>query len=289
MLGHRLAIQAAKEGFEILGTYHRRPVKIKKVLTLPMDITSLPSITKVYKEFQPEAVIHTAAMTNVDLCEEKPEEAFKVNAAGSKNLVQACENWKTKLVYISTDYVFDGEKGNYNETDEPRPLSIYAQSKLAGEKEVTRLSEALIFRCTIYGWHLDRQKSIPEWVIDNLEKKKKIKAFTDRIISPIYTGDLSKIIIEALKKNLRGIYHTASKEAVSVYHFAFKVAEVFELDKDLIEGGRMDEVTLKARRPKNSSLSPKKIEKTLAMEMPSVESGLRKMKEEKELGKEWLE
>jgi len=288
MLGHRLAIQAIKEGFETLGTYHQRRVKIKKAKTLPLDITSFNSVKKVFEDFQPQIVIHTAALTNVDLCEEKPEEAYKINALGSKNIASLCAERKAKLIYISTDYVFDGEKGSYTETDKPYPLGVYARTKLEGEKEVSWLTEALIFRCTIYGWHLDEQKSIPEWVIDNLQKKSKIRAFTDRIISPIYTGNLAEILFEALKKNLNGVYHLGSKRPVSIFNFALKIAEIYNLDKSLIEEGKMEDFAFKARRPKDSSLCVNKIERALGKDMPGIEEGLKKMKKEKELAKEWI-
>lgn len=288
MLGHRLAIEATQNDYEVFGTYLSHPVKIKNCQTLPLEITSSPEVENALKKIRPDIVIHTAALTNVDYCEENPEEAFKINAQGSKILCQFCLEKGIKVVYISTDFVFDGERGLYSEEDLPNPLSVYARSKLEGEKEVEKLPDFLIFRATIYGWHLDDQKSIPEWVIANLSQNKPIKAFTDRIITPIYTGFLSSVTLKCLEKNLKGVFHIGSRESLTIYNFALKTAEVFSLNKNLITKGKMNEVNLKAKRPKNSSLKTEKIEKTLEIKMPSVEENLVQMKIERGLAKEWI-
>ncbi len=288
MLGHRLMIEAAKKNLEVTGTYHCRPLKIKGCPSLPLEVTSINQVKKVLEKTKPQVVVHTAALTNVDYCEENPEEAFKINAEGTKNICQVCLEKGVKVVYISTDFIFDGKKGMYREDDLPKPLSVYAQSKLEGEKAVEKLPDFLIFRCTIYGWHLDNQKSIPEWVISKLSCNKPIKAFADRIINPTYTGFLSSLILKSLEQNLSGIFHIGSQEPLTVFEFALKTAEVFSLDISLISKGKMSEASLKAKRPKNSSLNTKKIEKALNIKMPQVKKGLLQMKKERELAKKWI-
>ncbi len=288
MLGHRLAIEAAKKDFGVFVAYHHRPIKIKGCFSLPLEITSIKKIEEAFKKIKPQAVVHTAALTNVDYCEENPKEAFKVNAEGTKNLCQVCLERNIKVVYISTDFVFDGEKGMYSEDDLPNPLSVYGLSKLEGEKAVEKLPDFLILRCTIYGWHLNNQKSIPEWVIANLSSGQPVKAFTDRIITPTYTGFLSGLILKSLDRNLSGIFHIGSHEPLTVYEFALKTAEVFSLDKSRVNPGKMSEIKLKAKRPKNSSLNPTKIQKALNIIIPTVEENLLQMKKERELAKKWI-
>lgn len=288
MLGHRLMIEAIEKKFEVFGTFHNRSLKIKASPTLPLEITSINQVKAILEEIKPQVVIHTAALTNVDYCEENPDEAFKVNAEGTKKICQVCQEKRIKVVYISTDFIFDGEEGLYSEEDHPNPLSIYAKSKLEGEKAVGKLSDFLIFRCTIYGWHLDNQKSIPEWVIANLSENKPIKAFVDRIITPTYTGFLSSIIIKCLEQKLSGVFHIGSRQPLTIFEFATKTAEVFSLDKNLIKESKVSEVNLKAKRPKNSSLNTGKIKKTLNIEMPAVEESLFQMKEERELAQKWI-
>ncbi len=288
MLGHRLAIEATKKNYKVFGTYHRRPVRIKNCSTCPLDITEAKETEKVVQEIKPDVIIHTAALTNVDFCEDNPGIALKVNAEGTMNVCRASAERGIKVVYISTDFVFDGTKGFYSEKDLPNPLSAYARSKFEGENEVAKLPDYLIIRATIFGWHLDAQKSVPEWVIDNLQKNQPIKAFADRIITPIYTGYLSQIILTTLEKRLSGLFHIGCQPSISIEKFAIKVAEVFSLDRSLIYPGKMNEVGLKAKRPKNSSLNPEKIERALRIKMPSVCHNLEQMKNERGLAKEWI-
>lgn len=196
------------------------------------DITNKKNITDVITKAKPDFVVHTAALTDVDGCERNRSKAYKVNAQGAANVALACKKINVPLIYISTDFVFDGKKRrSYKETDKPYPLSIYADSKLKGEGAVRKtLKNYFILRTSwLYGKH---GKNFVDTIFAKARTEKILKVVDDQTGCPTYTKDLAKAIHVLLNRVLRGpgsgvrgqgIYHVSNSGGVSWYKYAKEI------------------------------------------------------------------
>jgi len=276
LLGSKI-LKAAEDGYEVISTHHTRslfPDSIK------LDITEKSEVFHVVQRFKPSTVIHTAAETNVDRCETDRALAWKVNAVGTRNVAEACGKVGAKLVFVSTDYVFDGERGLYVEEDKPNPVNYYGLSKLKGEEAlIEHCRDYVIARASVlYGWH-PWKTNFATWVIASLRRGNKIEVVDDHYNSPTFADNLTEVLLEMVEKDLSGTYHTAGDERISRYEFALKAAQTFGLDASLIEPTKMSELRAwVAKRPKDSSLCIDKARKGLKTRLMNVEEGLHAMK-----------
>jgi len=241
---------------EIYGTYYQHPSTQKNMMYL--DINSGEDVTNLIQKIKPHVVIHTAALTDVDDCEVHKQKATQINVEGTRNLVSSTHQIEAKFVYVSTDYVFDGEKGWYNEEDTPSPINVYGETKLAGEKVVEQeCSDFLIARTSvIYG---SAEGNFATWILSQLSQGKQISIVDDQYASPTYNHDLAEQLKALIEKDVRGIFHTAGGERMNRYQFALKVADVFGFDNELIKPVDMNTLKWIARRPHDSSLDISKI------------------------------
>ncbi len=225
---------------------------------------------------KPDAVIHTAALANLEACEEQPETARQLNAQLPGELADACARRGIHMIHVSTDAVFDGTKdGVYTEEDAPNPQGIYAQTKLEGERNVLSANPgALVVRVNFFGWSLSGTRSLPEFFINNLSAGKKAQGFTDVFFCPLFVGDLAEILIKILAQGLSGIYHVVGSESLSKHDFGIAVARQFGLDERLIEAVSVEESTLIARRSHNLRLSIHKLSTALGEPVPGFSTGL---------------
>ena len=204
---------------------------------------------------KPDVIVHAAALTDVDKCEQNKDLALKVNYHGTLNIVKACEPIKPFFIYISADCVFDGKKGMYSEDDEPNPINFYGYSKLMEEKAVTtsNLEYCIIRSSVIYGSKPARGKiNFALWIIEKLRNKEAISVVTDQYVSPTLNTNLSGMIVEVAEKRINGILHLAGATRISRYEFAQKIAEIFSLDKTLIKPITMNDINWVAERPRDS-------------------------------------
>jgi len=281
MLGH-IFLNVASKDYDVVGTYLNPTFKQKfqKFSTEKLDITNKKSVESVVKKHSPDMIVNCAAVTDVDFCEGHPQIAEAVHVGGTKFLSEAADAISAKFIHISTDFIFDGRKGNYTEEDLPNPLGVYARTKYEGEKVVSK--NAIIARTCIYGWNIQNKQSLVEWIINKLKKKEYVSLFVDSFFSPIYTGDFSQIILEMFEKNLKGIYHIAGSEKINKYNFGLKVAKVFNLNKEYIKPVKFDSIKRKAKRPKDTSLCCDKIKKE-EVKLKNVEEGLKMMKNDRRI------
>lgn len=232
---------------------------------VPFPITQVDLLNReaTWKEIsliQPETIIHCAAMANVDDCEENPEAARLINTEVPGHLAELCAQSKIHLVYISTDAVFDGKRGDYSEADEPNPQSVYARTKLEGEQRVLYADKnALIARVNFYGFSLSGKRSLAEFFLNNLSAGNRVKGFVDVMFCPLYAPELGILIMKMLQKKLSGIYHTVSCECLSKYTFGVRIAEKFGFDKDLIEPVSVHEGGLLSKRSPRLTLNVEKL------------------------------
>lgn len=224
------------------------------------DLTDADSIRNIISVVKPDALLHCAAIIDVERCEQDYELVHKNNALVVKNLISFLGP-AARFIYISTDSIFDGRLGNYSENDTPSPLNNYAKAKLEGEGFVTELSQNfVIIRTNLFGWNRVKGESLAEWVLNNLSSNKPIKMFTDVLFSPITVNTLSLFIDKLLNNNFCGTLNIASKGFISKYEFGVRLASTFGLDTALISPMSVDAFSFKAKRPKNTTLNVGKAE-----------------------------
>lgn len=223
---------ALEENHEVLSLYsqhkptHGEPLKI--------DITNHKALNETFLNTQPEAVVHAAALSNVDLCEKDKELAWKTNVEATATIAELCTKHNAFLIYISTDYVFNGKKGNYKETDKPNPINHYGLTKLKAEQIVreSKTEHCIARTSVIYGATPATGKTnFALWLLDKLNKKEEAKVVTDQWNSPTLNTNLAEMILEILKKKTTGTFHLAGATRLSRLEFAQHTAETFKLPR----------------------------------------------------------
>ena len=293
LLGYKVAKMASNE-HETFLTYNYRFIQIEGCTALKLDKCDRKAVFELLEKINPDVVIDTAALHNVDYCETHPEEAWKVNVEGTRNVAEACKKVGAKVIFISTDYVFDGTKGYYTEEDAPNPLSYYAKTKLEAEKIIQSLDVNYIIArpSVIYGWNPNEVSGLKSssgksvnfvvWALQKLEKGEEIKAVTDQYSSPTLADNLAEALLVMASSEKQGIYHTAGKDCLNRYEFTLKIAKVFGLDKSLIKPVTSEIFKQVAKRPKKCCLDVSKAEKDFGIRFLTVEEGLKLMKNQKE-------
>ena len=225
-----------------------------------LDICNYDNIDKILKNTLPKIVINAAAMTNVDECENKKELAFKINGDAVGALAKVSKEINAKFVQISTDYVFDGSKGNYTETDKTNPINVYGKSKEVGEENALKYSGVVIRITAPFGINYTKNKStFFDFIINKLKDNEKLTVITDQYNTPTFVEDIGPLINEITRRRLSGVFHLATKDRISRYEFAIKVAENFGLKKDNIIPIEMHSLSeYGAKRPEDTSLNTEK-------------------------------
>ena len=278
LLGSKIVKLASKCNHEVYGLYLNNPPPVG--FKIKMDITDFNGIEKLINHLKPHVIIHCAAITDVDLCEKNNDLAFKVNYEATKVIAKAAERVDAYMIYMSTDYVFDGLKGMYREEDQPNPINIYGLTKLLGELAVMEnCSRSLIARASvIYGSKPASGKvNFALWVIEKLKSKEKIKVLKDQYVSPTLNTNLALMILNALEMNLTGIMHMSGATRTSRYEFAIQIAKKFNLDETLVEEAYMDEMKWIAKRPRDSSLDISKALRTLKIKPVNLNESLEEL------------
>ena len=232
-------------------------------------------ISEYIDKIKPELVIHTVAFSSVDFCETNNELANLLHVEITKDITQACKKTNSKLVYFSTDAVFDGKKNQkYSESEIPNPLSYYGQTKLNAENIILSENDRnVVLRTTvIYGQH--KRSRFTNWVIENLKNNVPVTAFTDQYNTPTLVDDLSKAIRKIVELDLTGLFHASGKTCINRYDFAIKLAEKFHLDKKLVLPTLASEKKQLAPRPKYGCLDATKLENLIGMEFCDIDSGI---------------
>ena len=267
LLGYKLLSNT--NNFEIYASYNKNLINLKNVETLKIDITNIKNCEKILN-LKPDIIINTAAITNVDYCEKFERNAFDVNVTGTKNIADIAEKLGSKLIHISTDAVFSGDKKFYVEEDKPNPISVYGKTKLESEKIVSKVNDSVILRPSVlFGWvPFEYVKTIDEsrktmnfglWVIDQLYKNNKISIVNDQINTPTLADNLAENIIEIIKKDLTGIFHLSGLSCISRLDFSKKIAKTFGYSDNLISSISSEKLKQIAPRTLESCLKCDKI------------------------------
>ena len=253
LVGRQVVNDLENLGDTVYAAYHNS--KPEYGIPTQMDLTNLETISELVSKLNPDAIIHLAAITDVDVCEKEKEMAMKINAKATEILAKQAAKQKSFFVYISTDYVFDGMQGMRKESDKTNPISFYGKSKLEGELAVMNLASSwcIVRTSTPFGLH-PTKKSFPVWIIENLLAHKQINVIVDQFTSPTYVPNLSKMLIEITKRQISDFIHLAGATKISRYEMAEMLSDKLNLEKKLLKPVSIDEMNWIAKRPKDSSL-----------------------------------
>ena len=276
LLGSKVAEIAQARGDEVFSGYaHNLPEYGRAA---KFDLLDEMSIYELVGKIKPEVIIHSAALTDVDRCERETELAYQMNVEGTRAIATAAEKAGSFLVYISTDYVFDGNRGMYREDDRTNPVSYYGYSKLLGEK----FCRGCIARtCVIYGSRPASGKvNFALWLLNSLKSGKEVRVVTDQFITPTLNTNLAKMVLEAADRRLCGVHNLAGATRISRYDYALELAREFDLDASLILPSRMADLMWAAKRPIDSSLDTSKARAELMEKPLPLNEALRTLKAE---------
>jgi dTDP-4-dehydrorhamnose reductase len=276
LLGLNLSLMAM-ENHSIVG------VDRSKLVGTPFELIKAdlldPEVEhRILDTVKPDAVIHTAALANLEDCEAQPETARLLNEELPGELAEACAQRGIHMVHLSTDAVFDGTKdGIYTEQDIPNPQGVYARTKLQSERNVLSANPAAtVVRVNFFGWSLSGTRSLPEFFLNNLSAGKSAQGFTDVFFCPLFVGDLADLLLKIVAHRLGGILHVVGSESLSKYEFGLRVARRFGYNERLISPVSVEESTLTAPRSHNLRLSVHKLSTALGEPIPGFSTGLDK-------------
>jgi dTDP-4-dehydrorhamnose reductase len=271
---HCLSALNSIGGMSALGTYkqHSRPGLV------PLDVTDVREFDRVVKEHRPEVVYLTACVANVDYCEAHADTAYETNVVGVRNAVNVANQHGCKLVYMSSEYLFDGAAGPYDEYAAPRPVSVYGLQKLGAEHYIAAFAnDWLIIRTTVvYSWE-SQGKNFLYRLRSSLNEGQQLRVPADQVSSPTYAPDLVQAMIQLVQQGERGVFNVAGSRIANRYVFALAAADAFGLDPTLIVPVATADLNQPARRPLNAGLIVRKVERALGRPMLDFSAGLRDM------------
>ncbi len=284
LLGQHLVKLLVEEGYAVVATgkgENRLPAEIGGRLTYyAVDITDEAAVHQLFETERPKVVVHAAAVTQVDECQLNQERCEAVNVKATAQLVLEAETVSGHFIYLSTDFVFDGENGPYREDDHLNPVSWYGFTKVQAESivETAELPWTIVRTCLVYGNVLQGTRSnIISWVKQNLEQGKTIRVVNDQWRTPTYVGDLAKGILLVIQKKATGIYHLSGRDKRTPYEMALETAAYAGLDASLIEKADASSFRQPAKRPPATGFDISKAEEELGYAPMSFAEGLGEM------------
>lgn len=261
--------------FNLICQYNSNKPVGKGFKAVKIDIRDQEAAKKSILAHNPDAILHCAAATNVDWCEENKDGAFEINVAGTENIIRAGAGG-CPIIYISTDSVFDGMRGNYSEGDAPKPINNYAHTKLLAEQRVLGGKKNLVLRTNIVGGRAAAggKMNLSEWIVSTAKTKGEVGLFKDVLFNPLHVRDAGMVIEQCIERGLFGLYHVGSHGGLSKLEFGRQLLAGLSIN------ARINEITLAdkkmaAPRPLNTTLSLKKIEGE-GIKMPSMDDCLNK-------------
>jgi dTDP-4-dehydrorhamnose reductase len=293
LLGYKIAELAVRK-HETFFTYNYRTTIVEGATGIKLDKCQRTATLEIINRIKPEIVIDTAALHNVDYCEAHREEAWKANFEGTKNVADGCKQVDARMIFLSTDYVFDGKKGCYSEDDLPSPLNYYGKTKLETEKLLDNMgiSFAIARTSVIYGWNPNEVAGLKSssgksvnfviWALGKLRAREEVKTVTDQYSSPTLADNLAEVLLIMASSTKNGVFHTAGKSCLHRYDFTLKIAEIFDFNSALIKPVTSDMFKQMAERPLRCCLDVSKTEKAFDAKFLTAEEGLSMMKSQAE-------
>jgi len=283
-------VEQARDRFELYATYLTRRPLLNQSNIFQIDKTNREEVLALLRKVKPQVVIDTAALHNVDFCETHRDEAKLANSEGTRYVAEACRDQNARMIFISTDYVFDGVRGNYTENDETNPINYYGTTKLEGERAVAQIcSNHIVARpSVIYGYVSSTQResssgkplNFAMWLAQKLRNNEPVKIVNDQYSSPTLADDLGEALLRLAESEKTGVYHMAGKTRLNRYEFAVKIAQKLDFDEKLITPIETSQLKQLARRPMDSSLRVEKIERDLESGMLTIDEALDRFREQ---------
>lgn len=282
LLGQTLIKQLIEKKYEVVAT-GRGPSRLimaalEGFFYKEVDITDGPAIEALILEEKPSIIVHAAAMTNVDQCELNKQDCYNINVTATRFIIDAAKAINARFIYVSTDFIFDGNNGPYKEEDEPAPVNYYGSTKLVAEKAVMEsgLDWAIARTILVYGVaDASGRTNIVSWVKQSLESLSKIRMVADQWRTPTFVYDLAAGIILIIEKHAKGIYHLSGEQRMTPYEMAIETAKFFGLDESLIEKSSSPEIKQPAVRPPKTGFNIEKAKKELGYKPMSFQEGLK--------------
>jgi len=270
MLGTALVSHLSKI-HDIFATSRSRGIEGQNIYWNCFDLTDTILLNQWLMVTKPNIIIHCAAIVNIDACEDNFAIATKVHVEATEVIANYLDSNNGRLIYISTDSVFDGKKEDpYSEDDVPNPLNTYAKTKVEGEKVTLLTKYGLVLRVNIIGWTHESGSSLAEWMLRGLINNSTLNLFYDVCFSPLHVDKLSLIIECIIDNPIYGLYHCTSSDSISKYDFGIQMANEFRLSDSNINRVSIERSNFKADRPKNMALNSTKLADKLKCRVPSV-------------------
>ena len=291
LTGYKLA-QIAIKDYQVFGTYNYRPVNLNQCDLFQLDKTNKEKTRSLISKINPDVVIDCSALHDVDYCESHQDETWKVNVEAPKQIATTCKEIGARMIFISTDYVYDGTAKTYTEESPTNPLNYYGLSKLKSEEEIAKsgVNYAIARTSLAFGWNpgeisgtkssSGKSMNFVIWALKKLKNNENLKIVTDQYSTPTLADNLSEMLLMLAKSNKSGIFHTVGRECLNRYDFTIKVAEVFDIDTNLISPVTSDEFKQVAKRPMRCCLKVSKIEENLDVKAFTAEEALRVMRDQ---------
>ena len=283
MLGQRLTeYYSAKPNIELMTASAEEESFFPEISYEKVDLAEKKQVKKLINNFFPDIIINAAAYTNVDKSEIDKELAWAINVSGVELIAKYASSIDAKVIHISTDYIFDGNSGPYEENHKPNPIGYYGRSKLAGENALkcSNCEFSILRTNVLYGPAKFGRPDFVKWVVNSLREKQNIRIVTDQVNNPTYIDDLVQGVSKVIEYNKLGIYNIGGPEFLSRYDFTLRIADYFELDKKLISPITTAELKQTAKRPLKSGLIILKAETEFGYKPLSIEETFLLMKKE---------
>lgn len=274
LLGMNLSLEARRD-HEVVGV-DRGGLTSPPFPLIQADLLDAGAIEQTLSVTGAEAVIHCAALADIDACERDPAQARLINTDLPERIAGSCARAGIRMVHISTDAVFDGNaSGAYSEADAPHPTSVYARTKQDAETAVLKAyPAAIVARVNFYGWSVSGTRSLGEFFVGNLRARKPVRGFTDVTFCPMLVNELARTLLAMLHARLQGLFHCVGPEPMTKYEFGVSIARKFGFDEGLIHATSVDSAGLGAQRGHNLHLSVHKLSTALGRKLPSFSTGL---------------
>jgi dTDP-4-dehydrorhamnose reductase len=282
-LGYYLTRQLLDKKFHVIATGKgdcRLPFSADSNFSYEqMDFTDPYSVHDVFEKYKPGIVVHGGAISKPDECEQDQWQAYLVNVEGTVTTLLNAAEQKSFFIYMSTDFVFDGEKGMYKEDDRASPINYYGKTKLEAEEAVKEYEYdwAIVRTVMVYGKPILSRSNILSIVKEKLEKGEPYKVVDDQVRTPTYVEDLAAGIVQIIEKKATGVYHLSGKDLMTPYQMACKAADYLGLDKSLIQRVTAADFSQPAKRPALTGLNIDKARKDLGFEPLPFDEGIKKM------------
>jgi dTDP-4-dehydrorhamnose reductase len=265
LVGSRLCLELWGRGHDVVGLLRgpvpAHPPQVAQSRQHPFeyracDLTDAHTVNGILSEARPEVIVHTASMTDVDLCERSPDQAYASNVQATAELSRAARSTGTHLVHVSTDYVFDGDEGPYDEGDLPNPRGAYATTKHMAEQAVRVLapSWAIARTAVVYGWPPSGRPNFGSWLVGTLRRGESVRLFEDQFVSPSLALSVAAMLAEIAERKLTGIWNVCGASVVDRLTFGRELCGVFGFDKGLCIPSNVADAKLASPRPRRCGL-----------------------------------